>query len=91
MIARSIRDSPGNPATTIRYDLPEQAHVSLAIYDVLGREVAVLVNQVESSGYKSVNFDGSSLSSGVYLARFTATDGNGDVKLAKVMKLVLAK
>ncbi len=83
--------NPFNPATTIRYDLPEASHVSLVVYDVLGRKVAELVDGMQDAGFKSVEWNAASAASGVYLARFTAMDGNGSVKLAKVMKLVLAK
>jgi hypothetical protein len=83
--------NPFNPSTTINYDLPEPSHVSLVIYDVLGRKVAEIVNGVQEAGFKSVVWDASGVASGVYLARFTATDAHGSVKLARVMKLVLAK
>jgi len=83
--------NPFNPTTTIRYDLPEDSHVSLVIYDVLGRKVAEVVNEVQGAGFKSVAWDASAVASGVYLARFTAIDENGSVKLSKTMKLVLAK
>jgi hypothetical protein len=83
--------NPFNPTTTIRYDLPEDSHVSLVIYDVLGRKVAEVVNEVQTAGFKSVTWDASAVASGVYLARFTARDENGSVKLSKTMKLVLAK
>ncbi len=83
--------NPFNPATTIRYDLPEASHVSLVVYDVLGRKVAELVDGMQDAGFKSVEWNAASVASGVYLARFTAMDANGSVKLAKVMKLVLAK
>ena len=83
--------NPFNPSATINYDLPEPSHVSLVIYDVLGRKVAEIVNGVQEAGFKSVVWDASGVASGVYLARFTATDAHGSVKLARVMKLVLAK
>ncbi len=83
--------NPFNPATSIRYDLPEASHVSLVVYDVLGREVVELVNGMQDAGFKSVEWNAAGVASGVYLARFTAMDGNGSVKLAKLMKLVLAK
>jgi hypothetical protein len=64
--------NPFNPITTIRYQLPVQSHVTLKIFDVLGREVAMLVNDVEGPGYISVKFDASGLPSGVYYYRLQA-------------------
>jgi photosystem II stability/assembly factor-like uncharacterized protein len=66
--------NPFNPVTTITYQLPNQSYVSLKVFDVLGSEVAVLVNGVEEPGYKSVTFDASRLSSGVYYYRLQARD-----------------
>jgi hypothetical protein len=64
--------NPFNPVTTISYQLPTQSHVTLKIFDVLGREVATLVNGVEEPGYKSVNFNANWLASGVYFCRLIA-------------------
>jgi photosystem II stability/assembly factor-like uncharacterized protein len=64
--------NPFNPSTTISYQLPTQSHVTLKIFDVLGREVATLVNGFEEAGYKSLMFDGTKLSSGLYFYRLTA-------------------
>jgi phosphatidylserine/phosphatidylglycerophosphate/cardiolipin synthase-like enzyme len=64
--------NPFNPATVISYQLPVDAHVVLAVYDLLGREVDVLVNGRQSAGRYRVQFDARALASGVYLCRMTA-------------------
>ena len=64
--------NPFNPSTVIKYALPENASVSLMIYDILGREVAELVNGEVGAGYHEVKFDGSRLSSGIYFYKLTA-------------------
>jgi hypothetical protein len=64
--------NPFNPSTTIRYEMPRASHVTLTVHDVLGREVATLVNGVQEPGYKSVEWDARSMSSGVYFYRIRA-------------------
>ena len=64
--------NPFNPTTVISYQLPAASDVRLVVYDVLGREVAVLVNERKTPGSYEVKFDGSGLTSGVYLYRLTA-------------------
>jgi hypothetical protein len=58
--------NPFNPSTTIKYSIPNSGSVTLKVYDVLGNEVANLVNEEKIQGVYSVTFDASHLSSGVY-------------------------
>ncbi|HTO94572.1 MAG TPA: T9SS type A sorting domain-containing protein, partial [Bacteroidota bacterium] len=64
--------NPFNPATVLSYQLPVASNVRLAVYDILGREVAVLVNERKASGSHEARFDATGLASGVYLYRLTA-------------------
>ena len=65
--------NPFNPSTKINFSLPKQGFVTLKIYDVVGKEVAKLVNEVKPAGYYSVYFNASTLSSGVYFYRIETT------------------
>jgi hypothetical protein len=64
--------NPFNPSTTIKYALPRASQVNLSVYDILGREVSVLVNDRRDAGVYEVKFDGSNLASGVYFYRLQA-------------------
>ncbi|MGB2870204.1 MAG: T9SS type A sorting domain-containing protein [Bacteroidota bacterium] len=77
--------NPFNPTTVISYQLPVASMVTLSVFDVLGREVTVLVNEEKPAGHYSVRFDGSGLRSGVYFYRLSA-DG-----FVATRKLVLVK
>ena len=77
--------NPFNPTTVISFQLPVVRNVRLVVYDLIGREVATLVNEVKQPGTYSVEFDGSKLSSGVYLCRFDAGS------FSETRKLVLLK
>jgi hypothetical protein len=64
--------NPFNPSTKITYTLPTASHVTLSVYDILGREISMLVNEKKEAGLHEVKFDGTGLSSGVYFYRLTA-------------------
>ena len=69
--------NPFNPVTTLRYQLPEDAMVNITIYDMMGRQVSTLVSSQQSTGYKSVQWNGtndagSPVSAGLYLYRIQA-------------------
>ncbi len=66
--------NPFNPTTTIQYQLPVQGFVTLKVYDILGRDVATLVNQPMSDGPHTATFNGSRFSSGVYFYRITTNN-----------------
>ena len=86
--------NPFNPATTIQYDLPRRAKVTLTIYDILGREEVVLINREQGPGYQSViwngrNERGQPVSTGVYLYRLQT--GPPTSKFTETRKLVLLR
>lgn len=87
--------NPFNPSTIIRYQIPDAGFVTLKIYDVLGREVSTLVNEVKSAGSHEVEFNTQQtinnklLASGIYFYQLSATGGPGDYKSTK--KMILAK
>jgi hypothetical protein len=77
--------NPFNPSTNFRYDLPVQSKVVLKVYNLLGQELATLVDGVQEAGFKSVNFNGDNLPSGIYFYKLSA--GNySSIKKMLVMK-----
>jgi hypothetical protein len=68
--------NPFNPVTSIRYDIPKSSNVSLKVYDINGKEVTTLVDQIKEAGYYKVEFNGSNLSSGVYYYRLEVSPSN---------------
>ena len=81
--------NPFNPSATIRFALPEAADVRLIVYDVMGREVARLVDSKKAAGYHRVRFDGARLASGLYLYRLVAKGEAG--AFSKTGRMVLVK
>ncbi len=77
--------NPFNPVTIIKYQIPNSGFVTIKVYDVLGREVSVLVNEEKKAGSYNVNFDGSNLSSGIYFYTLITE------KYVSTKKLVLLK
>ncbi|KAA3657487.1 MAG: T9SS C-terminal target domain-containing protein, partial [Calditrichaeota bacterium] len=77
--------NPFNPTTTIKYAIQHNSHVILKVYNLVGQVVAVLVNEYKNAGFYQINFDASSLSSGVYLYQLQA----GQFMYSK--KMVLAR
>mgnify|MGYP000141416970 CR=1 FL=1 len=82
--------NPFNPITSLRYDLPEQAKVTLTIYDLMGREITQLVNTTQEAGYRSVKWNatdmhGKPVSAGIYLYQIRTAD------FVQTRKMVLLK
>jgi hypothetical protein len=76
--------NPFNPTATIRYSIPTRARVTLKVFNVIGQEVATLVDAVEGPGFKSVRFDASALTSGLYFCRL---ESGGAVTVRKMLLL----
>ena len=80
--------NPFNPTTKINYDLPVDAKVSIAIYDMTGKEVTNLVNGIQTAGSYTVSFNAAALSSGIYFYQIIAA---GSQNFNKTMRMVLVK
>jgi len=68
--------NPFNPVTNLEYSIAKLGFVSLKIYDVLGRELVTLVNEIKEPGYYKIQFNASNLSSGVYFYRLVVSSSN---------------
>jgi len=77
--------NPFNPSTSIQYSIPNNSFVSLTVYDILGRNVATLVDQIQSAGNYTVSFNGSDHSSGMYFYKLR-TSNNTEVKRMILLK-----
>lgn len=85
MVLHENYPNPFNPSTQISFDLSQNSRVNLTVYDILGREVATLVNGKNlSNGTYSFTFDASGLSSGVYIYRLNS---NGEMQTRKMTLL----
>jgi hypothetical protein len=82
---RPAYPNPFNPATTVTFDVPRSSHVTIAVYNLAGERVALLVDGEETPGVKSATFDAAGLASGVYLCRMTAWS------FAQTRKIILLK
>jgi hypothetical protein len=77
--------NPFNPITTIRYQIPWNGFVSLKVFDVLGREVRTLVNEVKQAGNYTVDFNATEFASGVYFYKLTSGD------FSDIKRMILVK
>jgi hypothetical protein len=77
--------NPFNPTTQIRFSLAEQSQVTLKVYNILGKEIATLVNDLKGAGTHEISFDGTGFSSGVYF--YTLQTG----KFTETRKMILMK
>ncbi|MBI1931311.1 MAG: T9SS type A sorting domain-containing protein [Ignavibacteriales bacterium] len=77
--------NPFNPTTTIRYQIPVNKHVTIKVYDVLGKEVATLIDEYKPAGIYKLEFNASNFSSGVYFYKLIAG------KYIDVKKMILLR
>ncbi len=73
--------NPFNPSTKISFDIPEKTHVDLAVYDIQGKKVVTLVNEMLESGNYSIEFNSGYLPSGTYLYQIVAGEFTDSKKM----------
>jgi hypothetical protein len=87
--------NPFNPSTSINYNLPFDSKVTLEVYNIIGKRVSLLVNEEQSAGYYSVNYNASTLnkniSSGVYFYKITAVEKATGNNFSSIKKMMLLK
>lgn len=81
--------NPFNPSTAIGYQLSSESRVSLKVYDVLGREVATLLDGDKPAGYHEERWDAGAFASGMYVYELVATEGNGNRHLSRRALILL--
>jgi hypothetical protein len=77
--------NPFNPSTTVKFNLPKSAHVTIKVFDALGRQVALLADEFRQAGSYRINFDAANLASGVYYYSMIA-DGFKQTKKMTLIK-----
>jgi hypothetical protein len=77
--------NPFNPATKIKFELPKDGHVTLIVYNMLGQEVKVLINEFKEAGYYSIDFNAEELLSGMYFYKLESGS------FSQVKKMTLLK
>ncbi|MCC6865439.1 MAG: choice-of-anchor B family protein [Ignavibacteria bacterium] len=78
--------NPFNPSTTIKYNLPKETYVTIKVFDITGRQVALLADELKQAGSYSINYDAGKLSSGIYFYNLHTSNGFSETK-----KMVLTK
>ncbi|MDQ3021963.1 MAG: T9SS type A sorting domain-containing protein [Bacteroidota bacterium] len=76
--------NPFNPSTKIEYQLPKDGNVNISVYDNSGKEIMSLVNEFKTAGFYTVNFNGSSISSGIYFYKISSGNFSGVKKMMLV-------
>lgn len=80
--------NPFNPSTIIKYQLPTASKINISIYDINGRRVENLVEEVQKAGYYSIEWNAANYASGVYFCKMVASGESGNYKSVKKMLLV---
>jgi hypothetical protein len=83
--------NPFNPETQIEYQLKDGGYAKLAIYDVLGREIAALADEYQAAGYYSKSWNANLLASGMYIYRLTVRDESGKQIFTQTKRMMLTK
>jgi len=83
--------NPFNPRTAVSYQLSAVSKTKITVFDLLGREVAVLVDEVKNAGYYDVTFDASRLASGMYVYRLDASALDGKTQYHQVKKMMVLR
>jgi hypothetical protein len=79
--------NPFNPVTKINYELPKDGKVKLVIYDILGREIKTLVNEIKQAGRYTIEFNGNQYASGVYFFRIQVEGGKSFTSVKKMLMI----
>ncbi|MDD5361479.1 MAG: T9SS type A sorting domain-containing protein, partial [Ignavibacteria bacterium] len=84
--------NPFNPSTNIYFTLPVRSHVTIKVFDITGKEIKTLINELKPAGSHSVIFDASNLSSGIYFYRIHASNQSGSNNIfLKTLKMIYIK